>query len=80
VERFVQEHRAEPGFAFAVQAPGDLDPLWDHWKGYVVHSPDSRKSISELLYPAYYDASILKTGPDRERHRYLLDRTARAPN
>jgi hypothetical protein len=72
IERFVEEHRLEPGFAFAIRAPDHLDPFSFVWKGYPDHPPDDEASVSELLYPEYFDATLFKTGPDPKRHKYVL--------
>lgn len=72
LEKFVRDHREEPGFAFAVRAPDAADPSSYYWKGYPDHPPDDEKTVSELLYPAYFDPALFKTGPDPARHKYVL--------
>lgn len=58
VIRFVDEHKAEPGFSFSIQdAPEDLDPRFPLREGY----PDDPaavtqwRRVTEILFAPYYD-------------------------
>lgn len=72
LETFVRAHRDEEGFAFGVRAYDEVDPSSYYWKGYPDHPPDDELTVSELLYPAWFDLKLFQTGPDPERHKYVL--------